>query len=120
MNRLIKFPSLFLAATVVASVAAFAIDEKNPAKPTASAEARAAYPLKTCVVSDDKLDDNSMGGPVDYFYKEKGKPDRLVVFCCKDCVKDFEKEPAKYLAKIDEAAAAKTKAKAAPAAEHKH
>src|SRR4029079_5117058 len=75
----------------------------------ATAAAKAAYPLKTCVVSDDKLEDNSMGGPVDYFYKVAGKPDRLVIFCCKDCVKDFEKEPAKYLAKIDAAAAAKTK-----------
>ena len=57
-----------------------------------------------------------MGGPVDYFYKVAGQPDRLIRFCCNDCVKDFEKEPAKFLAKIDEAAAAKAKS----TAEHKH
>ncbi len=118
MNHFIKLPSLLLSAALVAAVAAFAHDEKKSDKPVASAEAKAAYPLKTCVVSDDKLEDNSMGGPVNYFYKEAGKPDRLVIFCCKDCVKDFEKEPAKYLAKIDEAAAAK--AKAAPASDHRH
>src|SRR6185369_4300248 len=108
MNRSHKLTALLISATLLAGVAAFAHDEKKSDKPVASAEAKAAYPLKVCVVSDDKIDEaNSMGGPVDYFYKEKGKPDRLVIFCCKDCIKDFEKEPAKYLAKIDEAAAAK-------------
>lgn len=119
MNRSHKLTALLIAATLFTSAAAFAAhDEKKSDQPAASAEAKAAYPLKTCVVSDEKLDDNSMGGPVDYFYKEKGKPDRLVILCCKHCVEDFEKEPAKYLAKIDEAAAAK--AKATPAAPHKH
>ncbi|MCX6945517.1 MAG: hypothetical protein NT173_12310 [Opitutales bacterium] len=46
-----------------------------------------------------------MGGPIDYFFKEKGKPDRLVRFCCKHCIKDFEKDPAKYLKKLDQAQA---------------
>lgn len=104
--------STVLLTSILLTVAALAHDEKKSDKPVASAAAKAAYPLKTCVVSDDKLEDNSMGGPVDYFYKEKGKPDRLVIFCCKDCVKDFEKEPAKYLAKLDEAAAAKAKSAA--------
>ena len=47
---------------------------------------------------------------MDYIYKEKGKPDRLVRFCCKMCIPKFEKDPAKYLKKLDEAAAAKAKA----------
>lgn len=76
--------------------------------------AKAAYPLETCVVSGDKLEGSDMGAPVDYVYKEEGKPDRLVRFCCKGCVKDFKKDPAKYLKKIDEAVAAKAKS-AAPA-----
>jgi hypothetical protein len=71
------------------------------------AKAKAEYPLTTCVVSGDELKEGSMGGPVDYIHKEAGKPDRLVRFCCKDCVKDFKKNPAKYLKKIDDAAAAK-------------
>ena len=99
-----------LAAALFASAAAFAADEKNPAPPAVSAEAKAAYPLTVCVVSGDKLEANAMGGPVDYLYQQPGKPDRLVRFCCKDCIKDFNKEPAKFLKQIDEAAAAKAKA----------
>ncbi len=70
------------------------------------AKAKADYPLDTCVVSGDKLE-AEMGGPIDYVHKEAGKPDQLVRFCCKACVKDFKKEPAKYLKKIDDAAIAK-------------
>lgn len=69
------------------------------------AKARADYPLDTCVVSGDKL--GEMGKPFEYVYKAEGQPDRLVLFCCKGCVKDFKKDPAKYLKKLDEAAAAK-------------
>ncbi|MFT3783194.1 MAG: hypothetical protein QM790_14390 [Nibricoccus sp.] len=67
-----------------------------------------SYPLDTCVVSGEKLGD--MGKPVDYIYKEEGKPDRLVRFCCKMCISKFKKDPAKYLKAIDEAAAQKKKA----------
>lgn len=69
------------------------------------AAAKAAYPLKACVVSGDDLEEGDMGKPVDYVYKAEGQPDRLVRFCCKDCVRDFKKDPAKYLAKIDAAVA---------------
>ena len=71
------------------------------------ARAKAAYPLDTCVVSGEKLE-GDMGSPVDYVHKEAGKPDRLVRFCCKGCIKDFQKDPAKFLKRIDDAAAAKT------------
>jgi hypothetical protein len=65
--------------------------------------------MTTCVVSGDKLEDGDMGPPIDYIHKEEGKPDRLVRLCCKGCVKDFKKDPAKYLKMIDDAAAAKAK-----------
>ena len=71
------------------------------------AAAKAAYPLSTCVVSSDELADSGMGKPIDYVHHEKGKPDRLVRFCCRDCVRDFKKDPAKYLAMIDAATAKK-------------
>jgi hypothetical protein len=74
----------------------------------ATADTAAAYPLDTCVVSGEKL--GEMGKPIDYIYKEEGKPDRLVRFCCKMCIGKFKKEPAKYLKLIDEAAAQKKKA----------
>jgi len=56
------------------------------------------YPLKTCVVSGEKL--GEMGKPYVYEYK-----DREIKFCCKDCVKDFKKDTAKYIKKIEEAEA---------------
>ncbi len=54
------------------------------------------YPLTTCVVSGEKLD--SMGKPKVIQYEG-----REVRFCCAECEKDFRKEPAKYLKKLDDA-----------------
>lgn len=65
------------------------------------AKARAAYPLKTCVTSDEAL--GSMGEAIDLIYRQDGSPDRLVRFCCESCIDDFKKEPAKYLKPIDTA-----------------
>ena len=69
--------------------------------------ARAAYPIDTCVVSGEKLSDHGDSKRTDAIYREAGKPDRLVRFCCKGCTDDFEKNPAKFLKLIDEAAAKK-------------
>lgn len=101
--------SLFLAAVLSFGAALLSSSLGFAADKPAADSAKSSYPLATCVVSDDKLEAGTMGGPVDYIYKQAGKPDRLVRFCCKDCIKDFEKEPAKYLKKLDEAAAAKAK-----------
>lgn len=63
---------------------------------------KSAYPLETCVISGDKLD----GGhekPID-----RVVGGRLVRLCCKDCIKDLEKDPLTSLQKIDEAAKAKS------------
>lgn len=79
-------------------------------KSTATGDAAAiekqkpAYPLDTCVVLGNKLGEH--GDVVDYVYKG-----RLVRFCCKGCIATFEKDPAKYLAKLDEAVKGKEKAK---------
>jgi len=59
------------------------------------------YPLDTCVVSGEKLG-GSMGDP--YVFVQDGQEVKL---CCKSCLKDFTKEPAKYLKKIQETAKAK-------------
>ncbi len=69
-------------------------------------EARKTYPLTTCVTSDEAL--GSMGETPEYIYRVKGSPDRLVLFCCEGCEDDFKKEPAKFIAKIDAAAAKKS------------
>ncbi|MCX6894809.1 MAG: TRASH domain-containing protein, partial [Verrucomicrobia bacterium] len=70
-------------------MASFAGDAKK-------AEAAKPYPLQTCLVSGEKL--GEMGKP--FIYTHEG---REVRFCCKNCLKDFKKDPAKYLKKLDEA-----------------
>ncbi|HRX56280.1 MAG TPA: hypothetical protein P5016_17320 [Verrucomicrobiales bacterium] len=52
------------------------------------------YKLTTCIVSDDKL--GEMGKPVVFTYK--GQEIKL---CCKACRKDFDKNPEKYLKKLE-------------------
>jgi YHS domain-containing protein len=54
------------------------------------------YPLKICVVSGDKL--GEMGKPTLLVYKGQE-----MKFCCKDCIKDFKKDPDKYMKKLAEA-----------------
>jgi len=63
--------------------------------PEASTEAAISYPLEICLVSDEKLgEDPDM---VPYTFVHEGQEVKL---CCKGCLKTFEKEPAKYLAKL--------------------
>ena len=57
-----------------------------------------AYPLKTCVVSGEKL--GEMGKP--YVFTNDTREIKL---CCKDCLKDFKKDPDKYVKKLEEAEA---------------
>ena len=84
----------------------------NPAAAKENAPAPAKpdpYPLKNCVVSDEKLD----GEFVSYVHKEAGKPDREVRFCCEGCIEDFKQNPAKFLKKLDDAAKAPKKSRPA-------
>jgi YHS domain-containing protein len=85
--------SVLLAAFAAAPLASRAADADaktgKDAKP---------YPLKTCVVSGETL--GEMGKP--YVFTHEG---REVQLCCKNCLKDFNKEPAKYLKKLDDAEA---------------
>lgn len=63
-----------------------------------------AYTLKTCAVSDEKL--GGMGDP--YVFVHEG---REVKLCCKGCLKDFKKDPAKYVKKVEAAEAKEASAK---------
>jgi YHS domain-containing protein len=60
------------------------------------------YPLKTCVVTDEKL--GSMGKA--YVHHHDGQE---VQFCCKSCLPKFNKDPQKYLKKVADAAKAQSK-----------
>lgn len=78
-----------LAGVLIAAFASHAADKKSEkAKP---------YPLKTCVVSGEKLG-GDMGEP--YVFTHNGQEIKL---CCKSCLKDFKKDPAKYMKKVEAA-----------------
>ncbi len=84
-------------ALLAGPLSTFAADQKAKAK-------LKPYPLKTCVVTDEKL-----GGMGDaYVFEYEGREIKL---CCKGCLKDFKKDPAKYVKKL-ETAEAKEKQKA--------
>jgi YHS domain-containing protein len=54
-----------------------------------------SYPLDKCLISGEPLD--AMGEPV-----QKVFANRLVQFCCDDCVKKFAAQPGKYWAVLDD------------------
>jgi YHS domain-containing protein len=103
-----KVPALALTATLAAVVfigcdkpaatptpAPTAPDAKAAAPAAAATPAVAAkpYPLDVCIVAGEKL--GSMGAPVVYVHEGQE-----VKFCCKGCLPDFKKEPAKFLTKL--------------------
>ncbi len=53
------------------------------------------YPLKTCIVSGEKL--GGMGQP--YVFTNDNREIKL---CCKGCLKDFNKDKATYIKKLEE------------------
>lgn len=63
-----------------------------------AADAPKPFPtsIKTCLVSDEKLGEH--GKP--YVFTHEGQEVKL---CCKDCLKDFKKDPAKYMKMINDA-----------------
>lgn len=73
------------------------------------------YALKTCPVSKEEFG-GDMGKPVDLVVAG-----RLVRLCCRDCKKDVDKDPAKFIAIVDEARKGKTaKSDADHKEEHDH
>jgi YHS domain-containing protein len=96
MRALRQLIAAILVASFLVPLSVLAADKK--------AEKLKPYPLKTCIISGDKLGD--MGDPFVYAYKG-----REIKFCCKGCLKDFNKEPEKYVKKIEEAEAKAKKAK---------
>lgn len=88
-------PLLFLAALWTANVVADDAPKTPETKPAAPATAAPkAYPLKTCIVSDNDLD--SMGEQATFVYQGQ-----TIKVCCKPCIAKFEKNPAKYLKKLE-------------------
>lgn len=112
VTSIMNIHSLLLTTLVLAGLTAtraFAADKPAAAKTDAEIinAARANYPLKTCLVSNESL--GSMGEASGYIHRAAGKPDRVVFFCCEGCSDDFKADPAKFLKKLDDAAAKKAK-----------
>lgn len=74
---------------IIALVAAGRIGCSHPENQGAGSAK--AYPLKKCLVTDEALDHDT------YTFVHNGQEVKL---CCKSCLKDFEKEPSKYLSKL--------------------
>ena len=86
-----KTSKLLVVAALITSVlaaplTAWAADKK--------AEKVKPYPLKTCIVADDKLDKDAVS------FEYQGREYKL---CCESCRKDFDKEPAKFVKKLEDA-----------------
>lgn len=87
----------FLAAPLSVLAAEKSADKKADKK-TEKKEKLKPYVLKVCPVSDEKL-----GGEMKpYVFAHEG---RQIKLCCKDCLADFKKEPAKFIKKIETAEA---------------
>jgi len=85
--------AVLLSGLLVAPLVGLSADSKSDSK----SEKAKPYPLKTCVVSDEKLG-GDMGDP--YVFTHEGREIKL---CCKSCLKDFNKDTAKYIKKIETA-----------------
>ena len=97
MNKIERYTALVVLGMVLAASITIA-GGKHGETTSKGHEDVNPYPLKTCLVSGEGL--NSMGGPQTMVFKQEIK------FCCKGCVKDFKKDPLKYVAKLAAAAQA--------------
>ena len=94
-NIIMKKLTTLLVTTLLGLATFVHADEK-----TDQAAKETAYPLTTCIVSGEGLDE--MGKP--YVFEYEGQEIQL---CCKDCKKKFAKDPEKYLKKLEAAKAGK-------------
>lgn len=92
MNLIKPITVAVLATTFLAApFAGFAAD-------AADAKKAKPYTLDTCAVSDEKFEADSDMKPYTFTYA-----DREIKLCCKSCKKDFDKDPAKFVKKVEDA-----------------
>jgi YHS domain-containing protein len=85
---------VLVAAFLAAPLSTLGVDSSTDKDTTKKVQKAKPYPLKTCIVSGEKLG-GDMGDP--YVFTYQGQEFKL---CCKDCKKDFDKEPAKFTKKL--------------------
>ncbi len=94
--------ALFATLAALGMPSTYAEETKQPVKeepakevkPEGKKETVKPYKLDTCIVSDEKLDE--MGKP--FVFTHEGQEIKL---CCKKCKAKFDKDPAKYLKKLE-------------------
>lgn len=87
--------AVLLSGLLAASFTTWAAEHEH-GQPAGKESKLKPYPLKTCLITGEKL--GGMGDPYVLKYK-----DREIKFCCKGCVKDFNKDPDKYVKLIEAA-----------------
>jgi YHS domain-containing protein len=91
--------SLKLIAGMILTAALITFTPSSHADGTNTVAAAKPDLMTTCPVSGDKLG-GDMGKPYTFIYQGQE-----VKLCCADCKADFDKDPAKFLKKIQDAAA---------------
>lgn len=92
-RRCIRTVLSVVCAALAVAAAACTAEEKEGSGALTKSTPTADYPLKVCVVTGEELGD--LGDRLAYTYQGTE-----VQFCCPECVKDFQKDPAKYIAEI--------------------
>lgn len=92
-----KFTKQILTAVLLVGLVAGVLSARAADKST-DTKAK-PYPLKTCIVSGEEI--NEKGDMKPHVFTYEGQEVKL---CCKSCLKDFNKDKAGYLKKIEEAA----------------
>ena len=87
LNKTVVIAALASGLTITTLLGADSKEAKDKVKP---------YPLEKCIVSGEKL--GSMGAP---YVLTNGTQE--VKFCCKGCLKDFNKDKAGFVKKIEQA-----------------
>lgn len=91
-----KLTKSILTAVLLAGLAAGALSTHADDKHEHGEKKAKPYPLKTCVVSDEKIDPNGDMKP--YSFVQDGQE---VTLCCKGCLKDFNKDKVGFLKKVE-------------------
>lgn len=91
--RLLPAITLLAAALLLSGCSQSVEGTSESAPPSVPAAAVKDYPLDVCIVSDEEL--GSMGDPVVFVHNGQ-----QIKVCCDECRPAFEKDPAKYLAKL--------------------
>ena len=92
-----KLKKHIITAALVAGFAAGALGLRAADDKAKDTKAK-PYPLKTCVVTDEEIGKDPDMKPHVFTYKGQE-----VKLCCSGCKKDFDKEPAKFMKKIEDA-----------------